>query len=117
MLGQALGSRLRGNDGYERVSSCGDGGGGGFGGAGLFDPRFAPMLDSMSGVVSVAKWLRRQVVALEIEGSNPFAHPTHLPHPFVASTRLERQGVQCVLKSAQNLASAHVDRARLEVVL
>ena len=21
-------------------------------------------------------WLRRQVVALEIEGSNPFAHPT-----------------------------------------
>ena len=26
-------------------------------------------------MVSVAKWLRRQVVALEIEGSNPFAHP------------------------------------------
>ena len=26
--------------------------------------------------VSVAKRLRRQVVALEIEGSNPFAHPT-----------------------------------------
>ena len=45
----------------------------------LFDPRFAPMLDSMSGTVSVAKWLRRQVVALEIEGSNPFAHPTPLP--------------------------------------
>ena len=48
----------------------------GFEDAGLFDPRFAPMLDSMSGAVSVAKWLRRQVVALEIEGSNPFAHPT-----------------------------------------
>ncbi len=26
-------------------------------------------------MVSVAKRLRRQVVALEIEGSNPFAHP------------------------------------------
>ncbi len=26
-------------------------------------------------MVGVAKWLRRQVVALEIEGSNPFAHP------------------------------------------
>ena len=49
----------------------------GFEDAGLFDPRFAPMLDSMSGAVSVAKWLRRQVVALEIEGSNPFAHPTY----------------------------------------
>ena len=39
------------------------------------DPRFKPMLDSLSGMVSVAKRLRRQVVALEIEGSNPFAHP------------------------------------------
>ncbi len=28
--------------------------------------------------VSVAEWLRRQVVALEIEGSNPFAHPSGL---------------------------------------
>lgn len=27
-------------------------------------------------MVSVAKRLRRQVVALEIEGSNPFTHPT-----------------------------------------
>jgi hypothetical protein len=26
-------------------------------------------------VVGVAEWLRRQVVALEIEGSNPSAHP------------------------------------------
>jgi hypothetical protein len=26
-------------------------------------------------MVSVAKWLRRQVVALEIEGSNPSVHP------------------------------------------
>ena len=26
-------------------------------------------------MVGVAKWLRRQVVALEIEGSNPSAHP------------------------------------------
>ena len=26
-------------------------------------------------VVGVAKWLRRQFVALEIEGSTPFAHP------------------------------------------
>ena len=42
-----------------------------------FDPRFSPMLDSQSDAVSVAKRLRRQVVALEIEGSNPFAHPTH----------------------------------------
>ena len=33
------------------------------------------MLEFLVGVVSVAKWLRRQVVALEIEGSNPFAHP------------------------------------------
>ena len=49
----------------------------GFQDAALFDPRFAPMLDSMSGAVSVAKRLRRQVVALEIEGSNPFAHPTY----------------------------------------
>ena len=30
-------------------------------------------------MVSVAKWLRRQVVALEIEGSNPFTHPTKYP--------------------------------------
>ncbi len=27
------------------------------------------------GVVGVAKWSRRQVVALEIVGSNPIAHP------------------------------------------
>ncbi len=26
-------------------------------------------------MVSVAQWLRRQVVALEIEGSNPSVHP------------------------------------------
>ena len=26
-------------------------------------------------MVGVAQWLRRQVVALEIEGSNPFTHP------------------------------------------
>ena len=34
------------------------------------------MLDFLRSVVGVAKWLRRQVVALEIEGSNPSAHPT-----------------------------------------
>ena len=34
------------------------------------------MLESLCTMVSVVKWLRRQVVALEIEGSNPFAHPT-----------------------------------------
>ena len=33
------------------------------------------MLDFLRCVVGVAKWLRRQVVALEIEGSNPSAHP------------------------------------------
>jgi hypothetical protein len=27
-------------------------------------------------MVSVAQWLRRQVVALEIVGSNPTVHPT-----------------------------------------
>jgi hypothetical protein len=32
-------------------------------------------------MVSVAKWLRRQVVALEIEGSNPSVHPTIKIHP------------------------------------
>ena len=29
------------------------------------------------GVVSVAQWLRRQVVALEIVGSNPTVHPIY----------------------------------------
>ena len=29
-------------------------------------------------VVGVAEWLRRQVVALEVEGSNPSAHPTRV---------------------------------------
>ncbi len=29
-------------------------------------------------MVSVAKRLRRQVVALEIEGSNPFTHPSQI---------------------------------------
>jgi hypothetical protein len=32
-------------------------------------------------MVSVAKWLRRQVVALEIVGSNPTVHPTIKNHP------------------------------------
>ena len=26
-------------------------------------------------MVGVVRWLERQVVALEVEGSNPFAHP------------------------------------------
>ena len=34
-------------------------------------------------MVGVAKWLRRQVVALEIEGSNPFAHPILLFYPRI----------------------------------
>ncbi len=45
------------------------------------DPPRAPMLESLCTMVSVVKWLRRQVVALEIEGSNPFAHPTALQTP------------------------------------
>ena len=31
----------------------------------------------MLSMVGVAQWLRRQVVALEIEGSNPSTHPTN----------------------------------------
>ena len=61
----------------------------GFGNAPLFDPRFSPMLDSLSSAVSVAKRLRRQVVALEIEGSNPFAHPTFFsltPQPRIGAS-------------------------------
>ena len=32
-------------------------------------------VSGISSVVGVAEWLRRQVVALEIEGSNPSVHP------------------------------------------
>ena len=39
------------------------------------DPFRTRVLESASDTVSVAKRLRRQVVALEIEGSNPFTHP------------------------------------------
>jgi hypothetical protein len=41
----------------------------------LNDKRYIRYNDSSRGMVSVAKWLRRQVVALEIEGSNPSVHP------------------------------------------
>ena len=40
------------------------------------DRHSTPVLEFVLSAVSVAKRLRRQVVALEIEGSNPFAHPT-----------------------------------------
>ena len=35
-------------------------------------------ISGISSVVGVAEWLRRQVVALEIEGSNPSVHPNPL---------------------------------------
>ena len=91
------GQALRGKDGYGRVSSCGDGGGGGFGAAAPFDPRFSPMLDSLGDAVSVAKRLRRQVVALEIEGSNPFAHPTYSPLMMGQPVTWRRPRVVCRL--------------------
>jgi hypothetical protein len=54
-------------------------------------------------VVGVAEWLRRQVVALEIEGSNPSVHPNSTAHtaiqesPLLASTnRKHRQPHQRV---------------------
>ena len=45
------------------------------------------MLESLCTMVSVVKWLRRQVVALEIEGSNPFAHPTTFQTPLALPGR------------------------------
>ena len=48
------------------------------------DPFRTRVLESVSDTVGVAKWLRRQVVALEIEGSNPFTHPTF---PFLTFSK------------------------------
>ena len=54
------------------------------------------MLESLCTMVSVVKWLRRQVVALEIEGSNPFAHPTASQTPLACPAKQadETWGVQ-----------------------
>ena len=54
----------------------------------VFDLRHRELIKSLR-VVSVAERLRHQVVALEIEGSNPFAHP--IPHfTFVETTRVNQ---------------------------